>query len=202
MTRTLTRTITAVFHPLAVPAYTVLALLFADAAYSMYPARVKIYVLWMTVLYSMLIPAACALLLRRLRRSGVLRLDRRRAVALPLLVGAICYMLCAISLQKIPSLMLLRKIAVAAMMCEVFCAVATPLWRVSTHLAALGAVTALLVILNIVGALTMFRILLATIIVTGAVASSLLYLGRNDGRQILAGFAGGFIICTAAILLF
>lgn len=200
MTRSIPRILSAVFHPLAIPSYVTLALLYADAAYSFYPARVRIYILWVVALYSLIIPSLCAVILRRLRRSGMLRLDRRRATVLPLLVGAICFMLCAINFQKVPSLMLLRKVAVAAMACEVFCAMAVPLWRVSLHLTALGAATALLVVLNIAGALSMFWVLIATIAVSGAVASSQLYLGRNNGRQTLAGFVAGFVICAGAVL--
>lgn len=200
MTRNLARIATVVFHPFAIPLYATAVLLFADTVYSLYPMKVKLYLLWVVALYSLVIPLLCTALLRRLDRTGMLRLDRRRATVVPLLIGAICYMLCAVTLLKIPSLLLFRKIAVAAMLCEVFCTFAVPLWRVSMHLTALGAATALLVILNIVGVVSMFWALLAVIAVAGITASSRLYLGRNNGRQVLTGFLGGFVICSAAML--
>ena len=74
------------------------------------------------------------------------------------------------------------------------------MWRVSLHLTAMGAAVALLIVLNVAGALSLFWAMLIGIMLTGFLASARLYIGRNNGLQILVGFAGGFAIGVISYL--
>ena len=71
--------------------------------------------------------------LRSLGRISDYRIDDRRERFLPLLVGAVCYVLCAITIAKIPSAIFLRKFMVAAACCEVLCLVVSFYWKISLH---------------------------------------------------------------------
>lgn len=199
--KTLCKIFSYMLHPYLVPLYVVATLLFGATTYSMFPMRLKFYLLWVFALYALILPLLVVTFIRRLgyNRFKAWFRGRRRRI-LPLMVGACCYLLCAITLMKAPSLLLFRKIALAAMLCEVFCLMVLPVWRVSLHLTAMGAVVALMVVLNIVGALSLFWAMLAAIVVAGLLASARLYMGRNNGLQILVGFASGFLIGAITLL--
>ena len=186
----LSRAVSAVFHPCLIPIYAVVTVLFTGTVYSYYTMRVKFYLIWVVVLYAAFIPMLAYYLFKRLDGLNRVSIDRRRLRMLMLMVGAVCYMLCAVTLLKLPSLLLFRKLATAAVLCELFCILAMRWWNVSLHLAAIGAVTALFVMLNIVG----------VIVVAGLLASSRLCLGRHDGWEVLAGFAGGFLVSSLSLL--
>lgn len=64
----------------------------------------------------------------------------------------------------------------------------------------MGAVVALLVLMNVAGVGNMMVPLSVAILCAGALASARLYLGSHNGWQVLAGFAGGFCIATLAVL--
>ncbi len=196
----LSRVVSAVFHPCLIPIYAVVTVLFTDTVYSYYTMRVKFYLIWVVVLYAAFIPMLAYFLFKRLDGLNRVSIDRRRLRMLMLMVGAVCYMLCAVTLLKLPSLLLFRKAATAGVLCELFCILAARRWNVSLHLAAIGAVTALFVMLNIVGVISLFWPMVAAIVVAGLLASSRLCLGRHDGWEVLAGFAGGFLVCSLSLL--
>ncbi|MBQ3148332.1 MAG: hypothetical protein IJB87_03095 [Alistipes sp.] len=202
MLKRLSKILSAVFHPSFVPIYLVALLLFADSVYDMFPLRIKFYLLWVVALYALVIPFVGRALLKRADKWGGGKIKHLRSKAIPLLLGTCCFLLCAITLMKSPSLIMFRKIALAAAMSELFCLLTLPLWRASLHMTAMGAATAALVTLNIIGAQNMFWVMMASIIITGMLASARLYLGRNNGIQILAGFIGGFAVSAVTMLFF
>lgn len=125
-----------------------MAVLLTMTAFSHYPPNVKFYLLWVVALYAIVIPLLSLGVLRSLGRISDYRIDDRRERFLPLLVGAVCYVLCAITIAKIPSAIFLRKFMVAAACCEVLCLVVSFYWKISLHLTGMGAVVALLVVMT------------------------------------------------------
>ncbi len=188
-----------VLHPFLLPLYMILLLL-TQTVFSHYPTNVKFYLLWVVVLYAMLIPLLSLGVLRSLGRISDFRIDNRRERLLPLLIGTVCYVLCAITLAKIPSAIFLRKFMLAAACCELMCLVVSYYWKISLHLTAMGAAVALLVVMNVIGVGNMIVPLMITILAAGTLASARLYLGCHNGYQIFAGFCGGFCIAVLAVV--
>ena len=189
-----------VMHPFFVPIYVMLVLLFTDTMHSYYPLRIKFYLLWSVALYTLVLPGLTLALLKRLQQLKRIGLTKRQFIVIALLVGAVCYLLCSMTMMRASSLVLFRKMAVAGVLCELFCLAAIPFSRISLHLTAMGAVVAIFTLLNILGEMTLFWVLLATILLSGILASARLYMGRNRSLQLLVGFVGGFLICMAVMM--
>ena len=196
----LSRAVSVVLHPLVMPLYVILLLVAGPTQLSYFPASVKFYLLWVVMLYAVIIPVLALGVLRSLGRISDYRVDDRRERMLPLLVGALCYILCAITVAKIPSAIFLRKFMLAAACCELLCLGVSFYWKISLHLTGMGAVVALLVVMNVVGVGNMMVPLMAAVLCAGALASARLYLGCHNGRQVLAGFCGGFAVSVLAVL--
>lgn len=188
-----------VLHPFLLPVYLMVVML-TMTTFALYPSNVKFYLLWVVALYAIIIPVLSLGVLRSLGRISDYRIDDRRERLMPLLIGAICYVLCAITIAKIPSAIFLRKFMIAAACCEVLCLVVSLRWKISLHLTGMGAAVALLVVMNVVGVGNMLVPLMVTILCAGALASARLYLGCHNGRQVLAGFCGGFAVSVLAVL--
>lgn len=188
-----------VLHPFLLPLYLVTFLL-TMTSFSLYPPEVKRYVVWVVVLYTLLLPALALLVLRRVGRLSSYRIDNRRERLIPLLIGTICYLLCALTFAKLPTIIFLRKFMVAAACCEVMCLMVSLRWKISLHLTGMGALVAMLTVMNIVGVRNLFLPLLVAIALAGVLASARLYLGCHNAWQILAGFGGGFCIALLAVL--
>ena len=186
-------------HPFLLPVY-LMAVLLTMTTFARYPANVKFYLLWVVALYAIIIPILSLGVLRSLGRISDYRIDDRRERLLPLLIGSVCYVLCAITIAKVPSAIFLRKFMIAAACCEVMCFVVSFYWKISLHLTGMGAAVALLVVMNVVGVGNMLVPLMVTILCAGALASARLYLGYHNGRQVLAGFCGGFAVALVAVV--
>ena len=192
--------ISAIFHPLLIPVYIMTVLLFFNTIYSYYPMSVKLYLIWVMVLYAIVLPTLTVMLVKRIQRIRGVRLPRHHFLSIIMLVGACCFLLCALTLMKSPSLTIFRKVAVAAMLCELFCLGMIQFTRISLHLTAMGAGVAALVILNIIGENSLFWGMLISIISAGILASARLYMGRHRSLQLLTSFVGGFLICIVTML--
>ena len=197
----LSRAVSVVLHPLVMPLYVILLLVAGPTQLSYFPASVKFYLLWVTVLYTAVIPLLSVGLLRSVGRISSLAIDDRRERILPLAIGIVCYLLCAATVARIPSAMIVRKFMLAGACCELFCLAVTFYWKISLHLAAQGAAAALLVLLTFGNAGNLTGALAVAVLAAGALASARLWLGCHTIRQVAAGYAGGFIVATLAVLL-
>lgn len=199
--RKIANTLSWVLHPFLLPVY-LMALLLTMTTFALYSANVKFYFMWVVALYAIIIPFLTLGILRSLGRISDFRVDDRRERLLPLLIGTVCYVLCALTFAKIPSAIFLRKFMVAAACCEAMCLVVSLRWKISLHLTGMGAIVALLVVMNVVGVGNMLIPLAAAILCAGALASARLYLGCHNPRQVAAGFFGGFVVSLLAVLFF
>lgn len=197
--RKIANTLSWVLHPFLLPVY-LMAVLLTMTTFAYYSTQVKFYLMWVVALYAIVIPFLALGVLHSLGRISSFKVDNRRERWLPLAVGIVCYVLCAITFAKIPSAIFLRKFMVAAACCEAMCLVVSLWWKISLHLTGMGAVVALLVVMNIVGVGNMLIPLMVAILAAGALASARLYLGCHNGAQVLAGFCGGFVVAMLAVL--
>lgn len=197
--RKIANTLSWVLHPFLLPVY-LMAVLLTMTTFAHYSTQVKFYLMWVVALYAIVIPFLVLGVLHSLGRISSFKVDNRRERWLPLAVGIVCYVLCAITFAKIPSAIFLRKFMVAAACCEAMCLVVSLWWKISLHLTGMGAVVALLVVMNIVGVGNMLIPLMVAILAAGALASARLYLGCHNGAQVLAGFCGGFVVAMLAVL--
>ena len=129
----LSRAVSVVLHPLVMPLYVILLLVAGPTQLSYFPASVKFYLLWVTVLYTAVIPLLSVGLLRSVGRISSLAIDDRRERILPLAIGIVCYLLCAATVARIPSAMIVRKFMLAGACCELFCLAVTFYWKISLH---------------------------------------------------------------------
>ena len=193
--------ISTILHPCFVPIYAIALLMVTGTVYHYYPLRFQLYLLWVVTLYSAILPILTMALLKRLHRLRGRELPRRYHPAIMMVVGIICYALYAFTMMKAPSLIIFRKIAVAGVMCNIYCLVMLCFTRrISTHLTAMGAVTAFFTMLNIAGEMALFWVLLGTLLASGLLATARLYLGRHRSLQLLTAYVGGFIISIIALL--
>lgn len=187
-------------HPFAVPLYVLAVMLFADSYLSHLTGEVKTYLVWVVVLYAAVIPALSIGFLRTLGFLDDLSISTRRSRLLPLAIGIVCYMLCAITVSRLASAGAVRQFVLAAACCEAFALAVTPFWKVSLHLTAMGGVTAMFYLLNIAGMGHLFWALIASVLCSGLLASARLQLGAHTPLQVAVGFVGGFAVSTLAIL--
>ena len=186
-------------HPFILPIYILLVLFFATA-FEIYTPNIKIYLTGVVVLYTIVIPALSLVVLRSMGYISSYKIDERSERMLPLIIGAVCYILCAITISKIPMAIFIRKFLIAAACCELLTLFISQHWKISLHLTGMGALVGLFFIMNLAGVGDLLLIFLLSILCAGILATARLYLGCHNGAQVLAGFIGGFVICVLSML--
>lgn len=197
----LSRAVSTVLHPLVMPLYVVLLLVAGPTQLSYAPFAMKIYLLWVTALYTAVVPLLAVGVLRQTGRISAIEIDDRSERILPLIVGVVCYGLCAVAVGRIPTAMVVRRFMLAGACCELFCLAVTLRWKISLHLTAQGVVAALLVLLTFGRAGDLTSALAVSVLAAGALASARLWLGCHTPAQVAAGYVGGFVVAAAAVLL-
>lgn len=196
----LSRALSWLLHPFVVPLYVIVFMLLTDGFLSRLPDSVKNYLAWVVVLYAAIVPMLSIAFMRGLGLLKNFGLHSQRSRLLPLLVGAISYLLCAITLSDVAVATVVRKFVLAAACCEVLALIVTPFWKISLHLICMGGVTAMFTLLSVAGAGQHFWALVATILLSGALASARLHLGAHKPSQVAAGYFGGFVVAILAII--
>lgn len=192
--------ISTLLHPFFVPIYALGVMLFTPTLYALLSLPTRLYLLGVVALYTLVLPVISLLLLRRFGMLSSLRIDERKERILPLGIGTICYLLCALTLMKLPAAQLLHKMMFGAALCELLCLVVTLRWKISLHLTAQGGLIAFLALMAVAGAGNLTIALVVSILGAGLLASARLWLGCHNGAQILAGFSAGFLLMSLTIL--
>ena len=196
----LAHTASTVLHPFLLPSWMMAVLLFGDTAFALYPPRFKFYLSWVVALYTLAIPLLTVALLKRTGRVTSWRMEEQRDRVLPLVVGTVCYLVCAVTVGRIASAEIIRRIMLAAACCEILCLAVNYFWKISLHMTAMGGCVAVLTVLCVVtGHLT--GILAAAVAAAGLLASSRLWLGKHSPAQTAAGFACGYAVTALALVL-
>jgi len=172
----LSKAVSVVLHPFLVPLYMVLLLLLAGTVYSLYPLKVKIYLIWVTLLFTTIIPVLVIALLKSYRKIG----DA----------------LCAVAIARIPSAQMLSRFMFAGACCVAVCLFVSFYWKISLHMTALGAAVAFIVLINIASGGGLFAAFVAALLAAGALGSARLKLGYHTLSQVAVGFATGFIVAA------
>ncbi len=196
----LSRALSWLLHPFVVPLYVLGFMLLTDGFLSRLPASIKSYLAWIVVLYAAIVPMLSIAFMRGLGLLKNFGLHSQRSRLLPLLVGAISYVLCAITLLDVAVATIIRKFVLAAACCEVLALIVTPFWKISLHLICMGGVTAVFTLLSVAGAGQHFWALVATILLSGALASARLHLGAHNPSQIAVGYFGGLVVAMLAMI--
>ena len=199
--KTPAKILSAATHPYLTPIYFVLIIISTDSVFSLFPSRVKIYLVWVVALYTLVLPIVTRFALHFIGRNQRYRIIRRYTNLTSLLASGCCYMLCAITFMRSPALEMFHTVALAGFVASLLLLVSSKWIRPSSHLTVMGAIISFLTVINIVGVNSLLRYLLAAILLAGVIASTHLYLGKETPWQLATGIAIGILSCIISMLL-
>ena len=199
--RTAATIISNIFHPLMMPTYAASVILYGNTGFNFISNSAKLYMTTFIFLSTVLLPITVMPILKYLNLIGSYNLDTRKDRIIPLLIVAICYMLCMFFLSPEIGFIFARKVFLSAAVLLVLTVSVTAFWKISIHLAGLGGLSAIFLNITLANYGDLTRYLTATILIAGIVGSCRLYLGAHNLSQILTGFVAGFITMFLMTLL-
>ena len=193
------RVMSMVFTPFYLPFIGLIAL-FILSYMSLMPWQYKLMVLTMVYLFTILLPTLLIHGYRRYQGWSTFEIGQKERRMVPYIIAILCYFACyyLMTTMRIPQFM--ANILLAALMIQVACAIINVWWKISTHSAAVGGMTGLLIVFSeIFGFYLMWWLYLA-LIISGCVGSSRIILRQHNLSQVLVGYGLGFITSILIII--
>lgn len=200
---TILQSISNVCHPLMALTYAALLLMFISPLQSL-PLALRWFVVGEVAFYTLLLPMICITILYKLHIIGHWALRNRVDRAIPLGINALAYGICSYVLMShdfLPSWMI--SVYWGATVMSAISWIISFWWKISAHAMGMTAVATLSLIQSIwFPTMLPLWVPLCLIVLTGAVCSIRVYLGRHTLAQVAAGSALGGTVLTAAMLFF
>lgn len=112
----------------------------------------------------------------------------------PLLATAVYYYLGYILLSRIQLFPVFKLFLIASVLVIVVVSMITLSWKISIHMASMGALTGTLFALSFRSGLNPLFLLLTVVIISGMVGTARLLLNKHNLAQVAAGYIIGFLI--------
>jgi membrane-associated phospholipid phosphatase len=195
----LARVASVVLHPVVVPVYVLVVLLWGGHAVSYLVPGARLYFFSIVALNTVIVPLSFMGILAAFGRKERKTVFRERIV--PMLVLAGCYVACLFIVKGVALAFSIKKLLEAGIGCMGLGIVVTLFWRISLNMIAQGAVVTFLTLMIASGAVQLTWALCVAIALAASLASARLYLGKHTPGQVAAGFAGGVVMTLYVILL-
>jgi hypothetical protein len=198
MQRNIAKIVSAIFHPFFVPTIGYLVLLNSGLYLSMISWEAKRFIL-LVVFFSTAILPLLSVAIMALSPKFDLKMQNTRDRIVPLLSTAIFYYIGYMLLNKVRIFSAFKLFLIASVIVLIILLLITFKWKISTHMSAIGGMTATLFALSFRSGTNPIPIIVISVILSGLVATSRLILQKHDITQLAAGYFVGFTVLYSAI---
>jgi len=193
------RTLSLVFNPFYLPLVG-LILLFWFTYLNLLPLVYKLAVTMNVYLFTILFPTLIIRFYRNYHGWKLFELGQRERRMVPYIVTIVSYFTCyyIMNFFRIPHF--ISTILIIAIAIQTICAFINVWWKISTHSAAVGAMTGTLIVFSEIFGFYLLWWLYLALIISGLVGSSRLILRQHNLSQVLVGYAIGFALSILIII--
>lgn len=179
-------------HPLLLPIYLTLTVMYAPAIAPTIDPRTKLSYLLIVSLCCSLLPLTVLLILEKIGKISSVDLHQRQERFTPMLVIMLCFFLCIMLLQhyKAPSLLVIAMQGVGVAI--ILIASISLLWKISAHLTGMGGALGICVIFALVYQIDLSRLVIILTLLSGLLGWARLHLRHHTLQQVYYGFMVGF----------
>jgi membrane-associated phospholipid phosphatase len=190
--------VSIIFHPLLLPTFGFI-LLFSFGFYdSMLTTDAKRFILLVIFFSTATLPMLSVAILALNSKFDFLMSNSRDRI-IPLLFASVFYYIGYMLLGRIHYLPVFKLFMVASVLLIVALMLISFKWKISIHMAAIGAITATFFALSFRSGVNPQSSIVILVIVSGLVGTARLVLDKNSLQQVAAGYILGFIILYPVI---
>ncbi len=199
---TLAKFFSIIFHPLLIPAWAYLALIWQG---NLLLLRIPFNLVWtlaaLIFLTTFLLPTAIVLLMLRFRMISSLSMPLRSERIGPLVVTAIFFYMTYYMLKQLQIAPVIYLYMLGATLLAVISAAVTLWWKISLHSMGVGALVGAFAALALFSPANYSFLLMLSLLMAGITASSRLILSAHKPAEIYAGFATGASLMFTLFML-
>ena len=199
--RTLIRTarvISAIFTPFSIP-FLAFLILFLFSYLRIMPIQYKLIVLGVVYCFTILMPTLTIFLFRKINGFSPEDLGERKRRFMPFLLTITSYVFCLVMMHRLNIPWYMMGIILAALIMMVICIVVNLKWKLSEHMAGVGAIVGGLVSFSALFGYNPVWWLCLFILIAGVLGTARIILQHHTLGEVLVGFAVG-LICSLLVL--
>ena len=199
--RTLIRTarvISAIFTPFSIP-FLAFLILFLFSYLRIMPIQYKLIVLGVVYCFTILMPTLTIFLFRKINGFSPEDLGERIRRFMPFLLTITSYVFCLVMMHRLNIPWYMTGIILAALIMMVICIVVNLKWKLSEHMAGVGAIVGGLVSFSALFGYNPVWWLCLFILIAGVLGTARIILQHHTLGEVLVGFAVG-LICSLLVL--
>ena len=199
--RTLIRTarvISAIFTPFSIP-FLAFLILFLFSYLRIMPIQYKLIVLGVVYCFTILMPTLTIFLFRKINGFSPEDLGERKRRFMPFLLTITSYVFCLVMMHRLNIPWYMTGIILAALIMMVICIVVNLKWKLSEHMAGVGAIVGGLVSFSALFGYNPVWWLCLFILIAGVLGTARIILQHHTVGEVLVGFAVG-LICSLLVL--
>ena len=199
--RTLMRTarvISAIFTPFSIP-FLAFLILFLFSYLRIMPIQYKLIVLGVVYCFTILMPTLTIFLFRKINGFSPEDLGERKRRFMPFLLTITSYVFCLVMMHRLNIPWYMTGIILAALIMMVICIVVNLKWKLSEHMAGVGAIVGGLVSFSALFGYNPVWWLCLFILIAGVLGTARIILQHHTLGEVLVGFAVG-LICSLLVL--
>lgn len=199
--RTLIRTarvISAIFTPFSIP-FLAFLILFLFSYLRIMPIQYKLIVLGVVYCFTILMPTLTIFLFRKINGFSPEDLGERKRRFMPFLLTITSYVFCLVMMHRLNIPWYMTGIILAALIMMVICIVVNLKWKLSEHIAGVGAIVGGLVSFSALFGYNPVWWLCLFILIAGVLGTARIILQHHTLGEVLVGFAVG-LICSLLVL--
>ena len=192
------RVISAIFTPFSIP-FLAFLILFLFSYLRIMPIQYKLIVLGVVYCFTILMPTLTIFLFRKINGFSPEDLGERKRRFMPFLLTITSYVFCLVMMHRLNIPWYMTGIILAALIMMVFCIVVNLKWKLSEHMAGVGAIVGGLVSFSALFGYNPVWWLCLFILIAGVLGTARIILQHHTLGEVLVGFAVG-LICSLLVL--
>ncbi|EKU87655.1 phosphatase PAP2 family protein [Bacteroides oleiciplenus] len=199
--RTLIRTarvISAIFTPFSIP-FLAFLILFLFSYLRIMPIQYKLIVLGVVYCFTILMPTLTIFLFRKINGFSPEDLGERKRRFMPFLLTITSYVFCLVMMHRLNIPWYMTGIILAALIMMIICIILNLKWKLSEHMAGVGAIVGGLVSFSALFGYNPIWWLCLFILIAGVLGTARIILQHHTLGEVLVGFAVG-LICSLLVL--
>ena len=192
------RVISALFTPFSIP-FLAFLVLFIFSYLRIMPIQYKLIVLGVVYCFTILMPTLTIFLFRKINGFSPEDLGERKRRFMPFLLTITSYVFCLVMMHRLNIPWYMTGIILAALIMMVICIVVNLKWKLSEHMAGVGAIVGGLVSFSALFGYNPVWWLCLFILIAGVLGTARIILQHHTLGEVLVGFAVG-LICSLLVL--
>ena len=192
------RVISAIITPFSIP-FLAFLILFLFSYLRIMPIQYKLIVLGVVYCFTILMPTLTIFLFRKINGFSPEDLGERKRRFMPFLLTITSYVFCLVMMHRLNIPWYMTGIILAALIMMVICIVVNLKWKLSEHMAGVGAIVGGLVSFSALFGYNPVWWLCLFILIAGVLGTARIILQHHTLGEVLVGFAVG-LICSLLVL--